>query len=81
MKTKMNYFMKKKLDNLSSFLKKKIAKKNIKIGIIGLGYTGLPLAIQIRKKSFVTFGFDVDKKKISNLKKKYLILIGLKMLI
>ena len=68
--TKMNYFMKKKLDNLSSFLKKKIAKKNIKIGIIGLGYTGLPLAIQIRKKSFVTFGFDVDKKKISNLKKK-----------
>ena len=59
----MNYFMKKKSDNLSSFLKKKIAKKNIKIGIIGLGYTGLPLAIQIRKKSFVTFGFDVDKKK------------------
>ena len=61
--------MNKKLNNLLSFLKKKITKKNIKIGIIGLGYTGLPLAIQIRKKGFVIFGFDVDKKKISNLKK------------
>ena len=61
--------MNKKLNNLLSFLKKKITKKDIKIGIIGLGYTGLPLAIQIRKKGFVIFGFDVDKKKISNLKK------------
>ena len=59
--------MNKKLNNLLSFLKK-ITKKDIKIGIIGLGYTGLPLAIQIRKKGFVIFGFDVDKK-ISNLKK------------
>ena len=55
--------MNKKLNNLLSFLKKKIIKKDIKIGIIGLGYTGLPLAIQIRKKGFVIFGFDVDKKK------------------
>ena len=62
--------MNKKLNNLLSFLKKKITKKDIKIGIIGLGYTGLPLAIQIRKKGFVIFGFDVDKKKISNLKKR-----------
>ena len=54
--------MNKKLNNLLSFLKK-ITKKDIKIGIIGLGYTGLPLAIQIRKKGFVIFGFDVDKKK------------------
>ena len=61
--------MNKKLNNLLSFLKKKITKKDIKIGIIGLGYTGLPLAIQIRKKGFIIFGFDVDKKKISNLKK------------
>ena len=61
--------MNKKLNNLLSFLKEKITKKDIKIGIIGLGYTGLPLAIQIRKKGFVIFGFDVDKKKISNLKK------------
>ena len=60
--------MNKKLNNLLSFLKKKSPRKDIKIGIIGLGYTGLPLAIQIRKKGFVIFGFDVDKK-ISNLKK------------
>ena len=31
-------------------LKKKIIKKNVKIGIIGIGYVGLPLAISFAKK-------------------------------
>ena len=33
-------------------LKKKIIKKEIKIGIIGIGYVGLPLAISFSKKKF-----------------------------
>lgn len=41
----------------------------IKPCIIGLGYVGLPLILNISKK-FKTFGFDVNKKRITNLKKK-----------
>ena len=44
----------------------KISKK-IKIGIIGLGYVGLPLFISFSKK-FKTKGFDIDKEKISDLR-------------
>ncbi len=41
----------------------------ILIGIIGLGYVGLPLAIEFGKKIKV-IGFDLDKKRITQLKKK-----------
>ena len=40
-----------------------------KIGIIGLGYVGLPLAVEFSKK-FDVIGFDNNKKKISNIIKK-----------
>ncbi len=40
--------------------------KKIKIGVIGLGYVGLPLAICLSKK-FKVKGFDINKKRIDNL--------------
>jgi UDP-N-acetyl-D-galactosamine dehydrogenase len=42
--------------------------KNIKISIIGLGYVGLPLAIEFGKK-IATNGFDISKQRIKKLKK------------
>ena len=36
--------------------------------IIGLGYVGLPIALEISKK-YETFGFDINKKRIATLKK------------
>jgi UDP-N-acetyl-D-galactosamine dehydrogenase len=39
----------------------------IKIGIIGLGYVGLPLAVEFAKK-FPVVGFDIDQKRINDLK-------------
>ncbi len=48
---------------------KKIKKKNISIGIIGLGYVGLKLLIQFANKKFNVYGFDKDLEKIKNLKK------------
>jgi UDP-N-acetyl-D-galactosamine dehydrogenase len=39
----------------------------IKIGIIGLGYVGLPLAVEFAKK-FPVIGFDIDQKRVDNLK-------------
>lgn len=42
---------------------------NIKICIIGLGYVGLPLALELSKK-FKTYGFDKSIERINQLKKK-----------
>jgi len=40
--------------------------ENIKIGVIGLGYVGLPLAVEFGKR-FPTLGFDINKKRIEDL--------------
>ena len=39
------------------------------VGIIGLGYVGLPLLLEINKK-FIVYGFDINDDKIKLLKKK-----------
>lgn len=43
--------------------------KNHKIAILGMGYVGLPLAVEFGKK-YTTLGFDIDKKRINELKNK-----------
>ncbi|PKH85178.1 Vi polysaccharide biosynthesis UDP-N-acetylglucosamine C-6 dehydrogenase TviB [Colwellia sp. Bg11-28] len=43
-----------------------ISLENIKIGIIGLGYVGLPLAVEFGKK-FHTLGFDINQKRVNDL--------------
>tara|TARA_B100000795_G_scaffold223527_2_gene178738 strand:- start:1270 stop:2544 length:1275 start_codon:yes stop_codon:yes gene_type:complete len=48
---------------------KKTIKKKLNIGIIGLGYVGLPLLSAFAKKKLNVVGFDIDLKKINNLKK------------
>ena len=48
-------------------LKKKIDRKELKIGIIGLGYVGLPLAVEFAKAGFDTVGIDIDPKKVSTI--------------
>ena len=55
--------------NFYSTLLNQINKKKARIGIIGLGYVGLPLAIEFAKKKFNVTGFDIDVKKIESLKK------------
>ena len=51
-------------------LKEKIISKKAVIGVVGLGYVGLPLAVEYANKGFKTYGIDVDKKKIDSLKKR-----------
>lgn len=41
--------------------------KDVKIAVIGLGYVGLPLAVEFAKK-YPTIGFDIDKKRVDGLK-------------
>ena len=42
----------------------------MKIGVIGLGYVGLPLVKRFSEKGFQTVGFDIDEEKISKLSKE-----------
>jgi UDP-N-acetyl-D-glucosamine dehydrogenase len=51
-------------------LGRKIVGKQATVGVIGLGYVGLPLAMLISKKGFKVYGFDIDKNKIRILKRK-----------
>ncbi len=49
-------------------LSEKIKKKRAVVGVIGLGYVGLPLVIEFAKKGFKVVGFDIDEKKVQALK-------------
>jgi UDP-N-acetyl-D-mannosaminuronate dehydrogenase len=44
-----------------------IATRTAVVGVIGLGYVGLPLAIACGRAGFSTVGFDIDPKKIVQL--------------
>ena len=44
------------------------SKNTITVGVIGLGYVGLPLAMLFIKNKILTYGFDIDQNKIDNLK-------------
>ena len=43
---------------------RKIENKEIVVGVVGLGYVGLPLAVEKAKAGFKTIGFDVQPQKV-----------------
>lgn len=45
-------------------LRKKIIAHEARVGVVGLGYVGLPLAVEKAKAGFRTIGFDVQKAKV-----------------
>ena len=47
----------------------KINDKSIKVGVIGLGYVGLPLAVEKAKAGFQTIGFDIQSHKVEMVNK------------
>ncbi len=44
-------------------LLERIRTKQAKVGVIGLGYVGLPLAVEFARQGFATTGFDIDERK------------------
>jgi len=52
---------------MSNRLKEKIQLKKAIIGIIGLGYVGLPLAVEFAKGGYKVIGFDINDRKIHTL--------------
>ena len=49
---------------MKELLLAKIRNKNITVGVVGLGYVGLPLAVEKAKAGYKTIGFDVQKEKV-----------------
>ncbi len=45
-------------------LKIKIQSRTAKVGVIGMGYVGLPLSLLFSEQSFPVTGFDIDQKKV-----------------
>lgn len=47
-----------------SHLKQKIQDRSVLLGVVGLGYVGLPLAVEKAKAGFHVIGFDVQAQKV-----------------
>ena len=56
-------------DTSLDLLKNKIQQHQARIGIIGLGYVGLPLALLYSEQKFPVTGFDIDARKVDTLAK------------
>ena len=50
-------------------IKDKINDNKVKVGIIGLGYVGLPLAVELGNKGVQVTGFEIDREKVALINK------------
>src|SRR5690242_14653340 len=50
-------------------LREKFENKSARIGVIGLGYVGLPLTMLFARSGFSTVGIDIDPTKIEKLQR------------
>jgi len=48
-------------------LRRRIESRTAKIGVIGLGYVGLPLAVEFAGRGFDVTGFDLDPRKVAEI--------------
>ena len=55
--------------NIKESLLEKIASREARIGVVGLGYVGLPLAVAFAEAGFQVIGVDIDQQKVEALKK------------
>jgi len=55
-------------DENTMMLETKILSKNAQLGVVGLGYVGLPLALEFIRGGFKVHGIDVDQEKVQKIK-------------
>jgi UDP-N-acetyl-D-glucosamine dehydrogenase len=48
----------------AQILRHKIVEKRARVGIVGLGYVGLPLAVEFAKAGFSVTGIDISEEKV-----------------
>jgi UDP-glucose/GDP-mannose dehydrogenase family protein len=52
--------------NAGKELERKIHDRSARVGVIGLGYVGLPLALEMAKADFEVTGIDIDRVKVES---------------
>ena len=57
------------VDTIVDQFKSKIQQRQARVGIIGMGYVGLPLALLYSEQKFKVTGFDIDARKVDTLSK------------
>ena len=62
-----------RMNEFSDALSDKIGMREAVVGIIGLGYVGLPLAAAAARSKFNVLGFDIDADKTTQLNDGFLI--------
>ncbi len=55
------------LEERARALRSRIDERSARVGVIGMGYVGLPLALAFSECGFSVIGFDVDEKKVNAL--------------
>ncbi len=53
--------------NISQELQRKIQSRQARVGIVGLGYVGLPLAVEFARSGFQVTGIDLDTRKVEQI--------------
>ena len=55
-------------NRIPAALLRKIRDHKARVGVIGLGYVGLPLAVEFARKGYPTVGIDIDEERIRSLR-------------
>ena len=52
------------MSSRGSWLLDRIQSRRASVGVVGLGYVGLPLAVEFARSGFTTTGIDLDARKV-----------------
>src|ERR1700737_2275834 len=52
---------------IAEVLEERISRRTARVGIVGLGYVGLPLAVEFAKAGFSVTGIDLNEDKVASL--------------
>jgi UDP-N-acetyl-D-glucosamine dehydrogenase len=55
------------VSEIAETLRQKLTARTAKVGVVGLGYVGLPLAVELARGGFTTVGIDIDQRKVDAL--------------
>src|SRR5262245_6293864 len=53
------------LSAIAEALHEKLATRTARVGVVGLGYVGLPLSVELARAGFRTTGIDLDARKVA----------------
>ncbi|MBV9303365.1 MAG: nucleotide sugar dehydrogenase [Acidobacteriaceae bacterium] len=56
---------------MAAKLKERISKRTARVGVLGLGYVGLPLAVEFANAGFEVIGIDVQQSKVDQFNRGY----------